>query len=78
MKLQEKDSQNLTLHKQSFTDVSEVSNFNNLAKHKQKKTVLGYLFDKVVGLQPRFLFKKDPAEIFFCAFCEIFKKTLFL
>ena len=38
LKLYEKDSQNPTLHKQSFTDVSEINIFKSLAKLTHKKT----------------------------------------
>ena len=77
--LHEKDSQNLTLHKQSFTDVSEISIFKNLAKlTRKKKAVLGYLFEKVAGPQPGSLLKKIPPQIFFCEFCEIFKNSIFI
>ena len=77
--LHEKDSQNLTLHKQSFTDVSEISIFKNLAKLTwKKKTVLEYLFNKVAGPQPGSLLKKIPPQIFFCEFCEIFKNSIFI
>ena len=36
-------------------------------------------FNKVAGLGPATLFKKEiPAQIFFCEFCKIFKNNCFL
>ena len=40
-----------------------------------KATVLGSLFNKVLGLQ---LYQnKNPTQMFSCEICEIFKNTIF-
>ena len=51
----------------------------NFTKFTGKHLCQSLFFNKVAGLRPAFLFKKETLEqVFSCQFCEISKNTFFI
>ena len=52
--------------------------FKNFTKFTVNHLSWSLCFNKVAGLQPATLLKKEtPTHVFSCEFCEIFKNTIF-
>ena len=63
--------------KQSFADLLQNRHFSTFHKSRKTTPMLVSLFDKVPSLQVCNSIKKNPAQVFFCEICEIFKSTFF-
>ena len=49
----------------------------NFAKFTGKQRCQGLFFNKVAGLIPATLLKKETLQVFSCEFCQIFQNTFF-
>ena len=63
--------------KQSFADHLQNRRFSTFRKSRKTTPMLVSLFDKVASLQVCNSIKKNPAQVFSCEICEIFKSTFF-
>ena len=63
--------------KQSFADLLQNRRLSTFRKSPKTTPMLVSLFDKVASLQVCNSIKKNPAQVFSCEICEIFKSTFF-
>ena len=68
---------NIPLNFKCFLVLSEAAALKNFTKLTGRHLCWSLFLNKVVGLACNFIEKEIPKKVFFCKFCEKFKKHLF-